>query len=527
MARSVRQIYATPYHSEHDSGYSKIHETTRPSERCVLAGDLLKEIERPVTFYTPKQLILHGSLGIKVVVYSLNPSALSSMLQQLRLHIFQLATSKPMEQLRGSKHASFDDKACSNSTPRSVGVGYDEPEAQSNVLSNQTDGGQLTLQLDDPNEIEPTGSTSSSPTLHLKPPSCETTAPNDADAAQTVADPPTNHAAAINPPHTPPVNPYETDVRRLPATAPYQDHPNFGRYTASPSDFHPEPAHIQSSGPASLTYWRRFLAARCTPAARVYRPARAKRDMFAVGGVLVKSYHLRLAEGAMVANARFWLRFHAFQDRREVLASEFTRARMGVTAARGAVGVPKVYAAVMLDGGNPVLVVERVEGVDLDLCWGFLSEAQKRGFKEQMRVFMREMRAIPEELSRGLQGELERGGMLRCTHDAEEYEKLMGAEAVRKGDWAFMHNDLNRGNIIVKDDRVVAVVDWELAGRFSFEGVRWVHEHLRPPRRREYDRDEMTAEKWDDLFSWEDLYHVDEEEFDLDDLHLDLLFREE
>lgn len=213
-----------------------------------------------------------------------------------------------------------------------------------------------------------------------------------------------------------------------------------------------------------------------------------------------------------------------------MLASEFAWARMGAmttTTARGAVRVLKVYAVVVLDGGNPVLVVERVEGVDLDLCWGFLSEAQKRGFKEQMRAFVREMRSIPEGLSRGLQGELERGGMLRCTHDAEEYEKLMGAEAVRKGDWVFMHNDLNRGNIIVKDDRVVAVVDWELAGRFSFEGVRWVHEHLRPPRRREYDRDEMTAEEWDDLFSWEDLYHIDEEEFDLDDLHLDLLFREE
>lgn len=213
-----------------------------------------------------------------------------------------------------------------------------------------------------------------------------------------------------------------------------------------------------------------------------------------------------------------------------MLASEFARARTGAmttTTARGAVGVLKVYAVVVLDGENPVLVVERVEGVDLDLCWGFLSEAQKRGFKEQMRAFVREMRSIPEGLSRGLQGELERGGMLRCTHDAEEYEKLMGAEAVRKGDWVFMHNDLNRDNIIVKDDRVVAVVDWELAGRFSFEGVRWVHEHLRPPRRREYDRDEMTAEEWDDLFSREDLYHIDEEEFDLDDLHLDLLFREE
>ncbi|KAK7701618.1 hypothetical protein SLS57_011669 [Botryosphaeria dothidea] len=421
-----------------------------------------------------------------------------------------------MEQLRSLKHASFDDKACSNNTHRSVGVGHNEPEAQSSVLSNQTDGGQLTLQLDDANEVEPTGSITSSPTLHLKSPFSETTAPNDADAAHTVADPPTNHAVAINPPHTPPVNPYETDVRRLPATAPYQDHPNFGRYTASPSDFHPEPAHIQSSAPASLAYWRRFVAACCTPAARVYRPASAKRDMFAVGGVLVKSYHLCLAEGAM--------------DRREVLASEFARARMGAmttTTARGAVRVLKVYAVVVLDGGNPVLVVERVEGVDLDLCWGFLSEAQKRGFKEQMRAFVREMRSIPEGLSRGLQGELERGGMLRCTHDAEEYEKLMGAEAVRKGDWVFMHNDLNRGNIIVKDDRVVAVVDWELAGRFSFEGVRWVHEHLRPPRRREYDRDEMTAEEWDDLFSWEDLYHIDEEEFDLDDLHLDLLFREE
>lgn len=47
-------------------------------------------------------------------------------------------------------------------------------------------------------------------------------------------------------------------------------------------------------------------------------------------------------------------------------------------------------------------------------------------------------------------------------------------------DMSFMHNDFTDSNCIVDDDKIVGLIDWEMAGFFGRKRAGEVHRRLRP-----------------------------------------------
>lgn len=70
------------------------------------------------------------------------------------------------------------------------------------------------------------------------------------------------------------------------------DVPLYGRYLPRPIDFIPDAKHIDCTTPESLEYWSTVLK-KCTESNRIYESEEGGRDVFAVGGVIIKSSHLK------------------------------------------------------------------------------------------------------------------------------------------------------------------------------------------------------------------------------------------
>lgn len=50
-------------------------------------------------------------------------------------------------------------------------------------------------------------------------------------------------------------------------------------------------------------------------------------------------------------------------------------------------------------------------------------------------------------------------------------------------DMSFMHNDFTESNCIVDNDRIVGLIDWEMAGLFGWKTAGEVHCRIRTPQR--------------------------------------------
>lgn len=85
------------------------------------------------------------------------------------------------------------------------------------------------------------------------------------------------------------MNPYTTDPKHIPESDRYADIPLYGRYHPQPNDFRVDRRYVNSSSKESLQYWATVLDL-CTEANTIY-PADNGRDVFALGGVIVKSSH--------------------------------------------------------------------------------------------------------------------------------------------------------------------------------------------------------------------------------------------
>lgn len=100
------------------------------------------------------------------------------------------------------------------------------------------------------------------------------------------------------------MDPYETDPEKIRASNdPYNDIPSHGRYLAQSDDFRPLPEHVGSTSSDSLAYWKAVLK-RCTDAERIYPNDSGGRDVFALGGVILKSSHLNEDRGRDYAPSR-------------------------------------------------------------------------------------------------------------------------------------------------------------------------------------------------------------------------------
>jgi len=156
--------------------------------------------------------------------------------------------------------------------------------------------------------------------------------------------------------------------------------------------------------------------------------------------------------------------------------------------------------------GIDVIMQSRIEGVALAVAWPYLTLTQKNSFKNQARQIVQ---------------------MFRTLKGPPQYVVVDNDPVVNKGitqqeadilfpptpsdlELGFSHNDLQPSNIIVKDDKIVGIIDWEMAGFFG-ERAGQVHQQLRTPARENYLRLGLSEERLGDLTFWNDLYKLEGE----------------
>lgn len=300
--------------------------------------------------------------------------------------------------------------------------------------------------------------------------------------------------------------------------------PFYGRYHPRPDDFRPDPKYVGSDSEASLVY-RESVLDLCSESTRIYEDTDG-RDVFALGGAIIKSSHLHMGIEGLRST-----RDCSYADANEVKATRLARELLGD------VSVPAIYFAgkvlkirvfhfsVQRLSSNAkrhisnnkstaltCLFQERIPGVGLSIAWQYISRAQKQDFKKQARdILFRLHKAkpssspeaqsarsyivpVPDPVShRGIQ-ELER-------------DIIFSAEN-RDPDLGFMQNDFSLSNCIVDKDRIVGLVDWEMAGFFGWKTAAQVHVKIRTPKRENFAALDLPDEFLEDMLFWNDLYEV-------------------
>ena len=157
--------------------------------------------------------------------------------------------------------------------------------------------------------------------------------------------------------------------------------------------------------------------------------------------------------------------------------------------------------------GRQVLIRERLPGTILAAAYPYLFKPQKEIFKKQARQILSLLHPIkpafnhqahnhvvpdPDILTNGRINSIEAG--------------LLFSDASAESDVGFTHNDLNISNIIVDGDRIVGLVDWEVAGFFSWKAAGEVHGRLRTPQRRFFASSGLSEETLREITWWNDIY---------------------
>jgi Ser/Thr protein kinase RdoA (MazF antagonist) len=142
----------------------------------------------------------------------------------------------------------------------------------------------------------------------------------------------------------------------------------------------------------------------------------------------------------------------------------------------------------------------RIKGVALNVAWPYLTPTQKSSFKKEAREIVHKLRTlkgphqyvVPDpnpQVNKGL--------------TADEVSRLLGHNPPKES--YFAHNDLQPSNIIVHNDRIVGVIDWEMAGFFG-ERAADVHRNLRTPSFESLSQTNIDDAQKADLIFWNDIY---------------------
>lgn len=149
----------------------------------------------------------------------------------------------------------------------------------------------------------------------------------------------------------------------------------------------------------------------------------------------------------------------------------------------------------------------RIPGVGLNIAWQYITAEQKLSFKSQARDLLRRMYSLSTPSSepsyvvpdpdpvdhRGIQ---------------QLQTQLLFPPQSSGGGLGLMHNDLTHSNIIVDHDRIVGIVDWEMAGFFEWKSGANVHVLIRSPRKENYASLNLDEDFLTDILYWNDLYEV-------------------
>ncbi|KAI1273332.1 kinase-like protein [Xylaria sp. FL0933] len=156
--------------------------------------------------------------------------------------------------------------------------------------------------------------------------------------------------------------------------------------------------------------------------------------------------------------------------------------------------VPEVYNAYRdEESGHTRIVMEFIEGVELEEAWDTYSATEKESVITQLRGYMKELRQLKGTFIGAVDGSWcddhffddDRGGygpfvneeqfnsgIIKALKQGRSHytDVVMTCDIIReiwKGhEIVFTHNDFAPRNILVQGSKVVAILDWELAGYY-------------------------------------------------------------
>ncbi|KAJ5113957.1 hypothetical protein N7456_002491 [Penicillium angulare] len=294
------------------------------------------------------------------------------------------------------------------------------------------------------------------------------------------------------------MNPYEADPEKVPATDLYADVPFYGRYHPKPDDFRINPQHSNSSTPASLKYWASVLEL-CTAENRIYPADEGGRDVFALGSIIIKSSHLHEHEYPGSHEIDF-----SYADANEASAI------LQATAILTNVKVPSIWFYGKING-RQVLVQERLSGVALNVAWPYLSSPQREAFKAQARSILHQLSTIKPSEKQAIRSHVVPDPNLLSNGRINPLEgEILVSGTNDDPDLCLMHNDFTKSNIIVDNDKIVGVIDWEMAGFLGWKTAAEIHRRIRTPQRESFLNANLSEEVLQDMMYWNDLYDENE-----------------
>lgn len=156
------------------------------------------------------------------------------------------------------------------------------------------------------------------------------------------------------------------------------------------------------------------------------------------------------------------------------------------------------------------MIQERIAGVGLNIAWQYISPSQKASFKEQAREVLRLLHTITPPAT----GCRSRSYVVADPDPVEhrgiqELERdIIFSDENKDPDVSFMHNDFSLSNCIVDNDKIVGLVDWEMAGFFGWKTAGEVHLQIRTPKRENFAALDLPEDMLQDILFWNDLYMV-------------------
>ncbi|KAK2757096.1 hypothetical protein FQN54_005065 [Arachnomyces sp. PD_36] len=298
-------------------------------------------------------------------------------------------------------------------------------------------------------------------------------------------------------PHNPHTiaNPYEADPAKLP---PNDFHllksPNYGRYLPRPDDFTPDPRYTGFGDESNVEYWKGILA-RCDNTTRIQQAFLARREVHAIGGMIIK---FKPSSPDTTGESGTCL-FDENEREAMVTASD---------ALGDDIQIPSIYFIGRV-GDVDLLVQSRIPGVTLEAAWPYLSAEQKEDFKQQTRRILKRFVSISPPSSEGI------------TEPAYIYADCANARRQRRfgqleydlllmddnsDDFSFMHNDLVPSKIVINDGKIVGIIGWGQSGWFGLYRARNVHRQIRSPKEISSD---TQAEGFGVGDLWTDLYDIE------------------
>ncbi|KAI0141778.1 kinase-like protein [Xylariaceae sp. FL1272] len=165
---------------------------------------------------------------------------------------------------------------------------------------------------------------------------------------------------------------------------------------------------------------------------------------------------------------------------------------MRYVRARTSIPVPEVYDAYIdEDSGHTRIVMEFVEGIELEEAWDTYQDSDKESVIAQLKGYMDELRAMEGDFIGAVDGswcndhffDEDRGGYGPFKNEREFNDGIVRAlkqdredhvdvdvtcniflEVMKGHKIVLTHNDFAPRNILVQGSKVVAVLDWEHAG---------------------------------------------------------------